>query len=188
MTQATEDRVVNLVASARSFVTGRNVLVALLAIALVLSYCAGRASKNPEVSDAQYAANQDVIHDTVTVVNDRLRVDTLRLVTTIRSASVARVAHDSAAARVLALSDEPTIPTAIVIPEVKACDVALRAMDSVLAIAQHALADAVQRGDYAVRGLALAETQLKHAKPRFGFRSGLFGGIVVTATLVKVLR
>lgn len=188
MTSTTEDRLVALVAGARSHITGRNVVIVVLAIALVFSYCSGRASKNREVSASQYAATEDLFRDTVQVLKDRLRVETLLVVKYVKVAAKARETYTKTVAPVLAMSDSASIPASLVIPAIKACDVALASADSVNAGYQRALADAVKRGDYALAGWDSTVRQLRKSKPRFGFKSGLFSGIALTATLVKALR
>ncbi len=179
-----------LVATARGAVTWRNSVIVALSVIVVAVYCAGRSSKARDLSEEQYAANHLFLHDTLKLVDVRLKVDTLWRIKMVKAATVARSAHDTAADRVVTLvtSGETSIPASLVLPEIKTCEAALLADSLALASWSQSFKDAVTRGDYQTKRADMAEDQLKHAKPRFGFRSGVMSGIVVTAGLVRLLK
>ncbi len=190
MSHETEDRIVHAVEVARGAVTWRNVVIVGLVVILVFVYCSGRSSKARDLANEEYTANQTIVHDTVRVVNDRLRVDTLRLVKVVKAVSTARAEHDTATSRIadLVASGETLIPASIVLPEIKTCELALRADSLALASWAQSFRDAVTRGDYQTTRADLAENQLKHGRSRFGYKWGLASGIAITAGLVRLLK
>lgn len=194
----TKDRLLYCRDVAIDLSTPRNLIVVALAVLVAGSYCAGKSSQKRADAAEQYAKARAVIHDTLRVVNDRLRVDTVRVYATSLSASKARVAHDSAASRIAIVNDstvrvdhgqaETEIPASVVIPELRTCNAAIVADTLALHVAGIALRDAVERGDYEAKRADLAEQQVKRSHPRFGWRSGFIMGGSVVAILAKVLR
>lgn len=156
-------------------------LVALLALA-PLSYRIGRTDGHRERDADAYRTVHDTIVRTERVVEQRLRVDTVRVRVATAIADSARARFDSAAIAIALAADSlPALPDTLVLPAVVACRSALDADSTLIAELRITVDDALHYGALEQRRAELAEHELAH-RSRFGFKSGaVLGAVVVSA-------
>lgn len=174
---------------ARRFATRANVVFVALAVVIGFSYCAGSHAGERKADAAHYRVIRDTLVDTIRVVNERLRVDTVRVRIAAAKADSSQRAFARADSAVRAVADtSPVVPSSLVIPALHACEQALTDKDSVIAAEHRAFMDAMQ-GKAAERQRAdLAEQQLAAGRSRFGFKTGAAAGAALVALAAKVLR
>lgn len=163
--------------------------VAAASIAL-FAYCAGSERGAKHTTIAAIVAHRDTVLDTIRVVEQRLRVDTVRVRVTADGAQKQRAAFDSAARAVEAVAETaPSVPTTLVLPALHVCRQALAADSTAYTAVVATLADMTESRDAEHAARLDDERELKVLKPpRFGFRSGLLVGIAAVAAVVHFVR
>lgn len=164
------------------------VLVAFC-VAIALIYNAGKDAGKRSVDAEHYRVVRDTIVMQTRVIEEKYRVDTVRVRVAEQKAVAARVSFDSAAARVEAVADTAKmVPSSLVLPEIQLCkelrDAQLEQIDGL----KVAVRDLDEDVTLQKRRADLAEAQLKKARPRFGFRSGLIAGAALAVTVVHLVR
>lgn len=166
------------------------IAVVLAIVALDLAYCAGSRTGGRAAKVAAFDARRDTLRDTIKVVEERIRTDTIRLRVTSATAQTARARFDSAETRVLAIADTATtVATAAVLPALHACDQAIVA-DSLAFRAQAATLTDMTRDRDAWKARATTDEQeILELRPRkLGFRSGLAAGAGAVIAFVLLVR
>lgn len=174
---------------ARRWLTRVNILAAAIGAAVVMAYCSGKRAGVRQSDAAHYRVIRDTLVETIRVVNERLRVDTVRVRIAATKADSSQRAFARADSAVRAVADtSPVVPSALVLPALHACELALADKDSVIAAERQAFMDAMQGKAAEQRRADLAEQQLAAGHAGFGFKSGVAAGAALVAVLVKVLR
>lgn len=171
------------------------VLVAFC-VAIALVFNAGQDAGKRSAEADHYRVLRDTVVDSIRVVEQRIKYDTIRVRVAEQHTAAAIVAFDSAAARVEAVADTSSVvPTSLVLPEIQTC----RDMRDSLLV-QLDIRKVYERDDadeiaLQKRRADLAEAQLaKQKPPRIGFKSGVVAGVTVALavthpeTVLRIVR
>lgn len=158
----------------------------VLAFAL---YCGGLARGERTTAIGQIRAHRDTVMDTVRVVEQRLRVDTVRVRETAQAAQDRRAAFDSAARAVAVLADsEPETPVALALPALQVCRQALAADTIAYRAVVAELRDMTEDRDAQRKRAQDDERELNVGRQRFGFRTGAAVGVAVVVMAARLVR
>jgi hypothetical protein len=169
----------------RVWLTRGNLVALVVAVLVVGGYLRGRSDGRRKAEAEHYQAHRQRVLDTIRVIEQRLRVDTVRVRVAVAKADTSQRAFVVADSTVRAVADTSlVVPTPLVLPALHACEVALDDKDAVIREKDHMLTDALRWGDEQQQRAILAEQELETQRPsRFGFKSGLALGIGIAVAI-----
>jgi hypothetical protein len=174
---------------AKGWVTRANLLIVAVVIVGGFAYCAGQSNGKRSVDESNYRVVRDLIVDTLRIVNESIRVDTVRIRAAVAKADTAQHNFAIADSAVRSVADtSAVIHSSLVLPALHTCELALSAKDDVIQAQSATIADALHRGNLEQQRADSAESQLARVRPRFGFKSGLLAGAGVLLALLHVAK
>lgn len=174
--------------SLRQYASKTLLLVVGAGILLLASYCAGQRHERHVEKTAHVDSVRTALVDTIHVVDRQIAVDTVTIRVTRHVADTVRVAYEVAAATVdSAAQQSDSVASSLVIPALHLCSATITA-DSIAYRAQAvALVDMTHSRDL-WQSRALLDEANAPKPQRFGFKSGLVGGVLAALTLIHFIR